>query len=172
MKVSNINEYVKQIDREKIVQETEVRSKIINPLLDLLEYPSENIAEEYPVYGKNGRKDLNAKMADIIIFRDSNANNYRRKDGIDWVMDNSLIVIELKKPGECLDEAKYQAAFYAMWTRCIIYVITNGENIVIYKLKNYTADELLFSDKITNLEHSWEELNQVLNYNNIEKIKR
>lgn len=55
MKVSNINEYVEQINRENIVQETEVRSKIVNPLLDLLEYPTENIAEEYPVYGKDGR---------------------------------------------------------------------------------------------------------------------
>lgn len=171
MKVSNIKEYIEQIKKENIVQETEVRSKIVNPLLDLLEYPTENIAEEYPVYGKDGRKDLNTKLADIIIFKENNANNFRNKNGIEWVMDNSLIVIELKKPGEDLEDAKYQATFYAMWTRCIIYVITNGEDIVIYSLKNYVSDKLLFNGKIINLDKSWQELNQVLNYKNVLKIK-
>lgn len=171
MKASNIKEYIEQIKKENIIQETEVRSKIVIPLLDLLEYPSENIAEEYPVYGKDSRKDLNTKLADIIIFRENNANNFRKKDGIEWVMDNSLIVIELKKPGEDLEDAKYQATFYAMWTRCIIYVITNGEDIVIYSLKNYVSDKLLFNDKIINLDKSWQELNQVLNYKNVVRIK-
>ncbi len=71
-------------------------------MLDLLKYPSENIAEEYPIYGKDGRKDWNCKRADIIAFKQNNANDHRDKSGIDWVMNNSLIVIELKKPGEKL----------------------------------------------------------------------
>ncbi len=171
MSVSNIKEYVEQIQRENIVQETEVRSKIINPLLDLLKYPSENIAEEYPIYGKDGRKDLNCKRADIIAFKQNNANDHRDKNGIDWVMNNSLIVIELKKPGEKLEDAKYQASFYAMWSRCVIYVITNGEDIIIYSLQNYVADNILFNNKIENLEESWQELNEILNYNNLIKKK-
>lgn len=46
MRISNIEKYIEQIKKENIVQETEVRSKIVNPLLDLLGYPTENIAEE------------------------------------------------------------------------------------------------------------------------------
>ena len=171
MSVSTIKEYVEQIQKENIVQETEVRSKIINPLLNLLKYPSENIAEEYPIYGKDGRKDLNCKRADIIAFKQNNANDHRDKNGIDWVMNNSLVVIELKKPGEKLEDAKYQASFYAMWSRCIIYVTTNGEDIIIYSLQNYIADKILFNDKIINLEKSWQELNKILNYNNLIKKK-
>ena len=171
MSVSTIKEYVEQIQKENIVQETEVRSKIINPLLNLLKYPSENIAEEYPIYGKDGRKDLNCKRADIIAFKQNNANDYRDKNGIDWVMNNSLVVIELKKPGEKLEDAKYQASFYAMWSRCIIYVTTNGEDIIIYSLQNYIEDKILFNDKIINLEKSWQELNKILNYNNLIKKK-
>ena len=133
--------------KEDIVQETEVRSKIVNPLLDLLRYPTENIAEEYPVYGKEGRKDLNTKSADIMIFKDSNANRHRDKKETGWVMNNSLVVFELKKPKEKIENAKDQATFYAMWTRCIVYVITNGNDIEIYKLKEYNADKLLFKDR-------------------------
>lgn len=93
-------------EKEDIVQETEVRSKIVNPLLDLLRYPTENIAEEYPVYGKDGRKDLNTKSADIIIFKDSNANRHRDKKETGLVINNSLVVFELKKPKEKIENAK------------------------------------------------------------------
>ena len=114
---------------------------------------------------------MNCKRADIIAFKQNNANNHRGKNGIDWVMNNSLVVIELKKPGEKLEDAKYQASFYAMWSRCIIYVTTNGEDIIIYSLQNYIADKILFNDKIINLEKSWQELNKILNYNNLIKKK-
>ncbi len=164
-------EYVEQIKKENIVQETEVRSKIINPLLNLLRYPTENIAEEYPVYGKDGRKDLNTKSADIMIFKDSNANNHRDKKEIGWVMNNSLVVFELKKPKEKIENAKEQATFYAMWTRCIVYVITNGKDIEIYELKEYNADKLLFKDKVINLVDSWSDLSIILDYNNLIKMK-
>lgn len=114
---------------------------------------------------------MNCKRADIIAFKQNNANNHRGKNGIDWVMNNSLVVIELKKPGEKLEDAKYQASFYAMWSRCIIYVTTNGEDIIIYSLQNYIADKILFNDKIINLEKSWQELNKILNYKNLIKKK-
>lgn len=171
MRIANIEEYIEQIKKEDIVQETEVRSKIVNPLLDLLRYPTENIAEEYPVYGKDGRKDLNTKSADIMIFKDSNANMHRDKKETGWVMNNSLVVFELKKPKEKIENAKDQATFYAMWTRCIVYVITNGNDIEIYKLKEYNADKLLFKDKVINLVDSWSDLSIILDYNNLIKMK-
>ena len=132
----NIKQLIEQLKKEIIVQETEVRTKIMYPLLDLLNYKREYITDEFPVYAKDGSKDLKTKSADIMVFADKGANKYREKINKDWVLNNSLIIIELKKPMEKIENAKDQATFYAMWTRCLIYIITNGIEIEIYQLKD------------------------------------
>lgn len=167
----NIKEFIVQLKKETIVQETEVRTKIMYPLLDLLNYKREYIVDEFPVYAKDGSKDLKTKSADIMVFANECANKYREKKNKDWVLNNSLIVIELKKPKEKIENAKDQAAFYAMWTRCLIYIITNGIEIEIYQLKDYNADSLLFQDNILNLEKKWDELYKLLYYDNL-KIRK
>jgi len=61
-----INEY-----KESMIQsEAEVRSKLIVPLLGILGYPSYLRAEEFPVYGFEGRKRLATKNADFLLFSD------------------------------------------------------------------------------------------------------
>lgn len=169
----NIEELIIQIKKDIIKQETEVRTKVIYPLLDVLKYKRENIVDEFPVYAKDGRKDLNTKSADIMIFSNSGANNYRGKNenDIKWVRDNSLIAIELKKPSEKIEDAKEQAIFYAMWTRCLIYIITNGEDIEIYQLKDFSADILLFAGKILDLNSNWNELYKILHFNSLKQKK-
>lgn len=113
----NIKQLIEQLKKETIVQETEVRTKIMYPLLDLLNYKREYVTDEFPVYAKDGSKDLKTKSADIM------ANKYREKINKEWVLNNSLIVIELKKPKEKIENAKDQATFYAMWTRTLIYIL-------------------------------------------------
>lgn len=167
----NIKKLIEQLKRETIVQETEVRTKIMYPLLDLLNYKREYITDEFPVYAKDGSKDLKTKSADIMVFANKDANKYREKKNKDWVLNNSLIIIELKKPKEKIENAKDQATFYAMWTRSLIYIITNGIEIEIYQLKDYKADVLLFKDKIFNLEEKWNELYKVLYYDNLKTTK-
>lgn len=167
----NIKQLIEQLKKETIVQETEVRTKIMYPLLDLLNYKREYITDEFPVYAKDGSKDLKTKSADIMVFANKDANKYREKINKDWVLNNSLIIIELKKPKEKIENAKDQATFYAMWTRCLIYIITNGIEIEIYQLKDYKADVLLFQDKILNLEEKWNELYKILYYDNLKTTK-
>lgn len=170
-KFMNIKQLIEQLKKETIVQETEVRTKIMYPLLDLLNYKREYITDEFPVYAKDGSKDLKTKSADIMVFANKNANEYRKKISKEWVLNNALIVIELKKPAEKIENAKDQATFYAMWTRSLIYIITNGKEIEIYQLKDYKADILLFKDKILNLEEKWNELYKLLYYDNLKIIK-
>ena len=167
----NIKQLIEQLKKEKIVQETEVRTKIMYPLLDLLNYKREYITDEFPVYAKDGNKDLKTKFADIMVFANKNANEYREKINKEWVLNNALIVIELKKPTEKIEYAKDQATFYAMWTRSLIYIVTNGIEIEIYQLKDYKSDLLLFKDKILNLEEKWNELYKLLYYDNLKIIK-
>ncbi len=169
----SINKLINQIKKDTIKRETEVRTKIIYPLLDELKYKRENIVDEFPVYAKEGRKDLPAKSADIMIFSNSGANNYKENNekDVNWVRNNSLIAIELKKPSEKIEEAKEQATFYAMWTRCLIYIITNGEDIEIYQLKDFSADILLFAGKILDLNSKWDELYRTLHFNSLKQKK-
>lgn len=169
----SINILINQIKKDTIKRETEVRTKIIYPLLDELKYKRENIVDEFPVYAKEGRKDLPAKSADIMIFSNAGANNYKenKKNDINWVRNNSLIAIELKKPGEKIEDAKEQAIFYAMWTRSLIYIITNGEDIEIYQLKDFSADILLFAGKILDLNSKWDELYRILHFNSLKQKK-
>ena len=96
--------------KSKIQSEAEVRSKLIVPLLEYLGYPSWLRAEEFPVYGFEGRKRITAKNADYILFTEKEFGDYRsfEKDSIEWVQNHSLLVVEAKKPGE-LEEIQGQA---------------------------------------------------------------
>lgn len=169
----NIHKLVEDIKDDRIIKETEVRTKIVYPLLKLLNYKPNYITDEFPIYGKEGRNDLPTKHVDIMIFAKQNANNHtsRKNVDIDWVRNNSLIAIELKKPSENISTAKEQATFYAMWARSLIYIITNGKDIEIYQLNDFTADSLLFSGKVLELEQSWQSINNILYFPNLRARK-
>ena len=53
-----------------IQSESEVRSKFIVGLSEVLGYSSQFRGEEFPVYGYGGREPLRAKDADFIFFND------------------------------------------------------------------------------------------------------
>ena len=169
-----IQDLLKDLEKDSIRQESEVRTKIIYPLLDILKHPRQNRVDEFPVYSNYGREKIPAKYVDNMVFMTEGANNHikRNNDNIEWVQENSLIAIELKKPEEKIEDAKMQATFYAMWTRSLIYIITNGVDIEIYKLKDYNADELLFKGKIMELSIRWDELYKILNFSNLKRMKK
>jgi len=65
--VSIIDEFKKSY----IQSEAEVRSKLIVPLIMWLGYPQSFRAEEFPVYGFEGRRKLPTKNADFLLFNDA-----------------------------------------------------------------------------------------------------
>ena len=169
-----IKDLLKKIAKDIIRQESEVKTKIIYPILDILRFQRQNIVDEFPVYSNSGRQQMHPKPVDMMVFMLEGANKHfkRNDDDINWVRENSLIAIELKKPDEKIEKAKEQATFYAMWTRTIIYMITNGIDIEIYRLENYNADQLLFRGKIMELDVRWNELYNTLNFSNLIRIKK
>lgn len=60
-----------------IQSESEVRSKFIVRLSEVLGYSSQFRGEEFPVYGYGGREPLRAKDADFIFFNDKSFGSYR-----------------------------------------------------------------------------------------------
>ena len=166
--VKLINDYRKST----IQSEAEVRSKFIVPLLRLLGYPAEYRAEEFPVYGYEGRPKLHPKCADFIQFSDPDFAVHRgsKEEDKKWVHSHSLLVVEAKKPGEMpVDDDLGQAQFYTMWTRAVAYIETDGERFIArvfnqiqkdYEVLNVKVDELANSSKL-----------QLLRYESVKRIK-
>lgn len=162
---------IKEYQKSIIQSEAEVRSKFIVPLLDFLEYPSELRAEEYPVYGFEGGKKIPAKDADFIMFSDKNFGNYRTfvQKNIEWVQNNSLLVVEAKKPGE-MPVILGQPVYYTIWTKAVAYLVTDGESIKGYFYNDITSDKEIIDCKICDLLDNKEIWN--FSYQNIESIKK
>lgn len=157
--------------KSKIQSEAEVRSKLIVPLLEYLGYPSWLRAEEFPVYGFEGRKRIPAKNADYILFTEKEFGDYRsfEKDSIEWVQNHSLLVVEAKKPGE-LEEIQGQSEYYTVWTRAVAYIVSDGVKTEGYYYNPVNADKNILSCMVDELQHYQQDFQQ-FSYENINTIK-
>lgn len=155
MNNSNIQKILSTYRKSKIQSEAEVRSKLIVPILEEMGYVPEYRAEEFPVYGYDGRKRLPAKNADFILFDDAGfaENRNRTQTHINWVQNHSLLVVEAKKPGKMPDELG-QAQFYTMWTKAPAYIETDGEKILGYYYNPIVEDYEMLKVKIDDLPSS------------------
>lgn len=165
-----VQELLSNYAQQNIVSETEVRTKLAIPLLTLLGYPDSHRAEEFPVYGYDGRKQLNPKFADIMCFEISDFNDHRTRDERNWVKEHSLLTIELKKPAEAM-ESEGQAEFYAMWARTPYYLITNGVELALYTVEQFTEDRLLIRCNVQSLPENWDTLKAYIQWGVIQGSK-
>lgn len=156
--------------KSKIQSEEEVRSKLIVPLLEEMGYVSEYRAEEFPVYGYDGRKRLPAKNADFILFDTTEFadNRSRTQKHLRWVQNHSLLVVEAKKPGKMPDELG-QAQFYTMWTKAPAYIETDGEDMFGYYYNPTVEDYEMLKIKIDDLPSS--KRLHFLSFESVKKVK-
>lgn len=168
---SKIQELVDKFLKSPSQSETEVRTKFVIPLFDLLKYPSEIRSEEFPVYGHEGGKAIHAKSSDILFFDSKEFPDYREREDVKWVYEHSLVVVEIKKRGESI-EVQGQAIYYASWTRTSLYVITNGEKIAFYKVNSNYSDEKVLECNIEDIANNWDIINNVYNYEKVIKDKK
>ncbi|MBC8612322.1 hypothetical protein H8739_01105 [Blautia faecis] len=168
----NLHDIIEEFKRSNIQSEAEVRSKLIVPLTEYLGYPSWLRAEEFPVYGFEGRTRLPAKNADYIFFTDKDFANYRefKNEELDWVKEHSLLVIEAKKTKE-MPEVLGQPIYYTIWTRAVAYLITDGISIKGCFFNPISSDKKILDCKVAELEKFSNEL-QNFSYENIRAIKK
>lgn len=161
----SIQGLIADIETQNVYSETEVRTKVAIPLLKLLGYPDEIRAEEFPIYAYEGKKLINAKAADIVLFDSGEFNNHRQREGRIWVQNHSLIVVELKKDAEPIqDDTQGQTQFYAMWARTQFYIITNGKEIAIYSTNYFLSDRLCLRCNILELPSKWAQIKSLIGY--------
>ena len=149
---NEIREIVSQYRNSSIQSEAEVRTKLVLPLLKVLGFPDENRAEEFPIYAYQSKGTLHA---DFLLFASSSfsKNRENKKDQIDWVAKHSLLVVETKAPGK-LPETEEQPAEYALRSKAVAYIFTDGELVKGYYIQPFREDSLIFSCKVDNLDES------------------
>jgi hypothetical protein len=131
-------------------------------MFELLGYPDSQRAEEFPIYGYEGRKPLRAKPADILYFDSTEHHLHRERQDREWIADHSLLVVELKNPSESIDEVQGQAQFYAQWARVPYYVVTNGKELAVYRLQSLFKDEMELTCSMQDLPSHWVQLERLL----------
>lgn len=165
-----IQSVVDEYRLSEIQSESEVRSKFIVRLTEVLGYPAQLRAEEFPVYGYGGREVLRAKNTDYIFFTDKSFGRYRSntQKNKNWVRDHSLLIIEAKKPGE-MPEDLGQAQFYTMWTKAVAYIETDGEDFKGYFFNPVSSDLEVIDAKVDELPNKPELWN--FSYENVLSVK-
>ncbi|EAG7311826.1 hypothetical protein BLG74_15210, partial [Listeria monocytogenes] len=89
-----------------------------------------------------------------------------------WVKQNSLLSFELKKPSEKLDSAEGQAEFYSMNARTPFYMCTNGQQLKIFGMKEFSADEVIFDGMIENLAEEWSRIYSKISFKSLRPLKK
>lgn len=150
--------------------EAEVRSKLVVPLIEWLEYPIEFRAEEFPVYGFEGSRKIPTKHADFLLFNDKDYKSHDqfRAEHIEWVQKHSLLVLETKKPGE-MPNVLGQPQFYSIWTKAVAYIITDGVHIKGYVNNPISADMVVINCDVKDLFHNQDICNFA--YSSVNDIK-
>ncbi len=149
---NTLQDIIFEYKKSEIQSEEEIRTKLIIPLLDYLGYKSYLRAENFPVYGYEGRNKLPTKEADFILFSDKDFANHRKcnQPDTDWVYKNSLLVVEAKKPGE-MPEIMGQPIFYTVWTKAVAYIAIDGVTIRGFLYNSINADPEIVNCKIEDL---------------------
>ena len=167
--MNDVGNWIADLSRTNLVSETDVRSHVAVPLLEMLGWPNENRAEEFPIFANEGRRPLPAKPADVVLFDSSDHHARRDRGSRGWVADHALLVLELKKPGESLDEARGQAQFYSHWARVPFYALTDGEELAVYRMQGFFDDAEEERCPLAEVPRRWPRLAALLGYANVRR---
>jgi hypothetical protein len=147
-------EWFDKMKTQAFESEREVEYYFIMPLLEKLGYVCEDIAIGYPVKMYEGVHKTK-KQADVVLF-----------NGASREIEDVLMVIEAKESdkGITVDNIG-QARFYAQGLLPACYVITNGQQIIVFKFNGMLyQDERILDFNRSMLNENWEDL-----YKNISK---
>lgn len=103
--------------------EATVELQFVLPLLALLGYGNEDIAPKHSVIFQEGRKGR-PHEADFAIFNGGGRSK-----------DDALLIVEAKKAGESLADARRQAESYAANVGAPFLLCTNGEAIEVWQVQ-------------------------------------
>lgn len=119
--------------------EATVELQLVLPLLGLLGYDKEDIAPKHSVIFQEGRKGR-PHEADFAIF---NGGGRSKAD--------ALLVVEAKKAGESLADARQQAESYAANVGAPFLLCTNGKAIEVWQMQLAGASECVVTGQVADI---------------------
>ncbi|MEH1943410.1 MAG: hypothetical protein V7L01_24760 [Nostoc sp.] len=143
----NISEPIKQFitwiqgfDHRLLRNEDDVKEKFILPMFRYLCYP-DKCHREYPLETSNsGNYGINPEVAHVYYTTD----NIEQQN-----IDTSLILIKTVEPHKSqLHEAVEQSKFYSNHFQTLLFVVTNGYEIKVFKRLQYHREESIFDINI------------------------
>ncbi len=170
--MNSVSSWIANIDSKTIISEQDVRSKIALPLLSFLGYGNSVQANEFPIFSFSGRTKNPAKLVDLLCFSSDNWAMHKKFEERYWVQDNALLSFELKKPSENLDNAVGQAEFYSMNARTPFYMCTNGLDLKIFKMKDFSTDRIIYDGSIKNIAKKWHFIYKQISFDNLLPLKK
>jgi len=109
--------------------------------------------------------------ADVVYFDSGGHAGHREREYHGWVEDHSLVAVEIKKPTQMEDRsrrrknvqnAQDQTRSYAYWLKTPMYVITDGKELLVYRVEEFFRDQLAFHRLVPELPRHWPELQRLL----------
>ena len=136
---------------DQLRSEADVELRLVLPLLQALGYESDEISPKQPVVFHEGRIGRRPE-ADFVCYW-----------GALRTRDNSLLVIEVKKPDEPLADAKLQGESYAQNLRAPLLLLTNGKFLEIWQMQITLESQCVLNIPITSLVSKRGDIEQLLN---------
>lgn len=137
-------------DLPPFLNEAAVELQVIYPLLLRLGHAPENIVPKYPIVFRHGRRGRKPE-ADFVVF-----------SGEPHGRHTSLIVVEAKKPGEPILDAKEQAESYQHAIRAPFTLIVDGSTLEVWQYQPATESEGVITIDLTALEANYGRLSLIL----------
>lgn len=141
-------EWFEMMQTREFESEREVEAFFITPLLERLGYEYDDIVIGYPVEMFKGVQKTR-READFVIFNGSSRSK-----------EDALLVVEAKKSdkGISVDHIG-QAASYAQELLPACYIVSNGQQIIVFKFNGMLApDERVMDFDRSELKEKWETL--------------
>jgi hypothetical protein len=144
-------EWFSQIKGRTFHTEHEVEFNFVMPLLLQFGYAENQIALGKKVLMTKGKTSV-ARYADAIVYSAADRKH-------------ALLVIEAKAPSVKLTKREVdQAASYAMWVYAPYYLVTNGDDIAVYRYSGPgVKDRCLVAIRRTELDKRWADLYRHVN---------
>lgn len=137
-------------EQPEFLNEAAVELRVIYPLLLRLGYAPDDIVPKYPIVFQQGRRGRKPE-ADFVVFSEV---PHGRK--------TSLIVVEAKKPGEPIADAKEQAESYQHAIRAPFSLIVDGSSLEVWQYQPTDESTRVFTIDLKDIEAEYGQLSLIL----------
>ncbi|MFN6568283.1 type I restriction enzyme HsdR N-terminal domain-containing protein [Dendronalium sp. ChiSLP03b] len=139
--IKNFIKWIQAFDNRILQNEYDVETKFVLPMFQYLGYPDKCRQSKYPL--KRSNSEISEKKLEIALIYFATDNLIKQN------ADTSLIIVICLEPHTTnFQQAIEQAKFYSKYLNPILFLITNGYHINVFKHHHYHTEESTFDINI------------------------